>query len=124
MIHCKEYVNTASLLSMVFLFGVCSVARGKTIRGDIGGPSGAGVADDKVNVWDLSVLAGEWLSSDPCFADICGSDGNSMPDGIVNLWDYAVLANYWMFNSRIIRYTDFLEDFSDLTEGGWSVAGA
>jgi hypothetical protein len=96
MIYCKNFAKPILLLGLVFLLGLySSVASCEPIRGDIGGPSGAGVPDGIVDFWDLSILTSEWLSIDPCFADICGADGNSTPDGIVNLWDFVALSTEW-----------------------------
>jgi hypothetical protein len=46
--------------------------------------------DGTVDLSDVGIMAGEWLSS-PVLADIEPMGG----DGVVNFWDFAVLAASW-----------------------------
>jgi peptidoglycan/xylan/chitin deacetylase (PgdA/CDA1 family) len=114
------YIITAILLLTTLSFADSN----EPLVGDISGPNE--VPDGRVDYWDISVLASEWLTDEPCLADICGADGNSMPDGAVNFWDCAALAKSWMFGVFIPDPypADFIEDFSNLAEWGWTGFGA
>jgi hypothetical protein len=56
---------------------------GATKNGDITG-------DGKIDVFDLSVLARNWLSS-----GVSRSQGDLNGDGVVNIFDLSILANNW-----------------------------
>jgi endoglucanase len=67
------------------------IEAGLRLPADIRGPGEA--ADCYVNMYDLSVIAEDWLTDDSP-ADISGPDG--IPDGIVDFYDFATIAEKWL----------------------------
>ncbi|MEN8127820.1 MAG: hypothetical protein ABFR90_08445 [Planctomycetota bacterium] len=69
------------------------IVQGMKLKSDISGPSG--VADCYVDIYDLTAVAVEWLSTSPQDADIAGPS-TAEPDGSVNLYDFTLLASQWL----------------------------
>ncbi len=67
------------------------IETGLGMPADLSGP--AGVPDCRVDMFDLAVLVGQWLTDDVT-ADICGPAAN--PDGVVDGYDFSELGGMWL----------------------------